>query len=67
MLAPPEVLGVENVTADTVTLRLTVKVKPGKQWTVQRTLNQRILDEFDERGIRPPYPQGRPLGGLPTP
>ncbi|GAB2925545.1 mechanosensitive ion channel [Rhodococcus aerolatus] len=67
VLAPPEVLGVESVTADTVTLRLTVKVKPGKQWAVQRTLNQRILDEFDERGIRPPYPQGRPLGGLPTP
>jgi small-conductance mechanosensitive channel len=63
VLEPVQVLGVDKVTADTVTLRITVKVRPGRQWAVQRALNQRILDEFDEQGIRPPYPQGR-FGGL---
>lgn len=62
VLEPAQVLGVDKVTADTVTLRITVKVRPGRQWAVQRALNQRILDEFDEQGIRPPYPQGRPAG-----
>jgi small-conductance mechanosensitive channel len=63
VLEPVQVLGVDKVTADTVTLRITVKVRPGRQWAVQRALNQRILDAFDERGIRPPYPQGR-FGGV---
>jgi len=67
VLAAPEVLGVEAVTADTVTLRITIKVRPGRQWAVQRALNQRILEEFDSRGIRSPYPQGRPLGAAGTP
>ncbi len=67
VLAAPEVLGVEAVTADTVTLRITINVRPGRQWTVQRALNQRILEEFDSRGIRPPYPQGRPLGAAGSP
>lgn len=66
VLEAPEVLGVDKVTSDTVTLRLTVKVRPGRQWAVQRALNQRILDEFDERGIRPPYPQGMPMGARGT-
>lgn len=64
VLEPVQVLGVDKVTADTVTLRITVKVRPGRQWAVQRALNQRILDEFDAQGIRPPYPQGRPAGTL---
>ena len=64
VLAAPEILGVDKVTADTVTLRITVKVRPGRQWAVQRALNQRILDAFDERDIRPPYPTGRVAGAL---
>ncbi|MEO6880022.1 MAG: mechanosensitive ion channel family protein [Mycobacteriaceae bacterium] len=67
VIAAPEVLGVDKVTADTVTLRLTVKVRPGRQWAVQRALNQRILDAFDQNGVRPPYPQGRPLGTMTAP
>ncbi len=64
VLDDPQVLGVDKVTADTVTLRMTVKVRPGRQWAVQRALNQRILDAFDDNGIRPPYPQGRPVGSI---
>ncbi|MBP2474236.1 small conductance mechanosensitive channel [Crossiella equi] len=62
VLEPPEVLGVEKVTSDTVTLRMTVKVRPGRQWAVQRTLRAKIMAAYDENGIEPPYPNGRPNG-----
>ncbi|MBW0113090.1 mechanosensitive ion channel, partial [Pseudonocardia sp. KRD-182] len=39
VLEPVEVLGVDRVGPEGVTLRLTVKVAPGKQWLVQRALN----------------------------
>ncbi|MBW0125924.1 mechanosensitive ion channel family protein, partial [Pseudonocardia oceani] len=38
VLEPVEVLGVDRVGPEGVTLRLTVKVAPGKQWLVQRAL-----------------------------
>ena len=60
VLAPPEVLGVESVTADTVTLRLTVRTKAGQQWAVQRALLSRLKEAFDDAGIPAPYPSGRP-------
>ena len=62
ILESPQMLGVDAVTSDTVTLRLTVKVRPGRQWAVQRRLNRRILEAFDEAGIAAPYPNGRPFG-----
>ena len=61
VLAPPEVLGVESVTADTVTLRLTVRVRPGQQFAVQRALLARLKEAYDEAGIPAPYPTGRPV------
>ena len=57
IVEPPQVLGVEALAADGVTLRLTVKVKPGKQWALQRALRQRIKAVFDEAGIEIPFPQ----------
>src|SRR6185312_9164002 len=38
VLEAPEVLGVEEMGLDSVTLRLTVKVSPGSQYTIQRAL-----------------------------
>lgn len=58
VLAPPEVAGVSKVTADTVTLRITVTLRPGKQWGVERALTQRILQKFDEHRIPAPSQQG---------
>ncbi|HEY8372302.1 MAG TPA: mechanosensitive ion channel family protein [Pseudonocardiaceae bacterium] len=55
VLESPEVLGVEKVTEESVTLRLTVKVRPGRQWAVQRALRARIKSAFDEAGIEPPF------------
>ena len=54
MLEPPEMLGVESVTPETITLRLTVKVRPGKQWAVQRALRAQLLAALEEAGIEPP-------------
>ena len=57
VLENPEMLGVEQITADTIMLRLTAKVRPGKQWSVQRKLRAEIKQAFDEEGIRP-FPMG---------
>lgn len=54
VLEPPEMLGVESVTPETITLRLTVKVRPGKQWVVQRALRAQLLAALEEAGIEPP-------------
>ncbi|MCY7341115.1 MAG: mechanosensitive ion channel family protein [Pseudonocardia sp.] len=60
VLEPVEVLGVERVGPEGVTLRLTVKVKPGQQFAVQRALNAAIADAFDEAGV--PRPSVFPVG-----
>ncbi len=59
VLEPPEMLGVDQITADTITLRLTAKVRPGQQWTVQRKLRADIKRAYDVEDIKPPYPAGR--------
>ncbi|WP_037319479.1 mechanosensitive ion channel family protein [Amycolatopsis orientalis] len=54
VLEPPEMLGVETVTPEGIKLRLTVKVRPGKQWSVQRALRAHLLAALDEAGFEPP-------------
>lgn len=66
LLEPPEVLGVETVTMDGVTLRVTAKTQPGQQWMVQRALNAAITKAFDRAELPRPYaavpPSGPPSG-----
>jgi small conductance mechanosensitive channel len=54
VLEPPQVLGIQGMTADNITLRLTVKVRPGRQWAAQRELWRRVLAMFEEEGIHTP-------------
>jgi small-conductance mechanosensitive channel len=54
VLEPPEVLGVESVTPEGIKLRLTVKVRPGKQWAVQRALRARMIGALEDAGFEPP-------------
>ncbi|GAB3159381.1 mechanosensitive ion channel [Amycolatopsis stemonae] len=54
VLEPPEMLGVESVTPEGIQLRLTVKVRPGKQWAVQRALRAQLLAALEEAGFEPP-------------
>ena len=51
LLAPPDVLAYDAMTAESVTLRLMVKVAPAQQWAVQRLLRARITAAFAEAGI----------------
>jgi moderate conductance mechanosensitive channel len=61
ILEPPEVLGVERVSAaEGITLRLTVKTRPGRQWSVQRSLRARIMGAFEDAGIQGPVVRGFP-------
>lgn len=53
----PKVLGVEALGADGITLRLIVKVEPGTQWELQRSLREHIKDVFDASAIEIPFPQ----------
>ncbi len=61
VLEPVEVLGVERVSAtEGIMLRTTVKVRPGRQWAVQRTLRARIMAAFEDAGIQGPILHGFP-------
>lgn len=59
VLGEPEMLGVQELSPDLLTLRMTVKTRPGDQWSVQRRLRREILRAYDEQGIDLPYPRGR--------
>jgi small conductance mechanosensitive channel len=54
VLEAPEVLGVERVGPEGVTLRMTVKVKPGQQFAVQRALNAAISEALDRADVPRP-------------
>ncbi|HEV7649164.1 MAG TPA: mechanosensitive ion channel family protein [Actinophytocola sp.] len=64
VIEPPEVLGVEKVTAaEGITLRMTVKVRPGRQWAVQRSLRAKVVGAFEDAGIRGPLGRTFPHSG----
>src|SRR4051794_8092297 len=56
LLAEPESLGVESITAAGVTLRLTVRTTNADQWRVGRELRQRLNERFVAEGFRAPVP-----------
>src|SRR3954447_2041809 len=56
LLAQPESLGVESITAAGVTLRLTVRATNADQWRVGRELRQRLNERFVAEGVRAPAP-----------
>jgi moderate conductance mechanosensitive channel len=57
VIEAPTVLGVERLGADGITLRLTVKVEPGTQWSLQRAMREHVKDVFDAAAIEIPFPQ----------
>ena len=62
----PDMLGVQELSADQLILRMTVTTKPNSQWKVQRTLRREILRAYDEHGIELPYPRGQLLTASPN-
>jgi small conductance mechanosensitive channel len=58
VLAPPDMLGVQSVTAEGILLRLTVRTRPGEQWAVQRAVAGAVKSALDEAGVPAPTPFG---------
>jgi small-conductance mechanosensitive channel len=54
VLGEPEMLGVQEVSPDLLTLRMTIKTRPNAQWSVQRRLRREILRAYDENDIELP-------------
>ncbi len=57
IMEPPEVWGVEALSADAVVVRLVVKTVPLKQWKVARLLREAIKNAFDQEGVEIHFPQ----------
>ncbi|MDL9946114.1 mechanosensitive ion channel family protein [Gordonia sp. ABSL11-1] len=66
VLGVPEMLGIQEVGPDQVTLRMTVKTKPNAQWATQRLLRRAVLAAYDEHGISLPHPLTRLVGATPS-
>ncbi|MFD2093233.1 mechanosensitive ion channel family protein [Blastococcus deserti] len=56
LLAEPESLGVEQITAEGVFLRLVVRSTNADQWQVGRELRMRLKERFVAEGFRTPLP-----------
>ncbi|MEG9225199.1 mechanosensitive ion channel family protein [Aeromicrobium sp. Sec7.5] len=54
IIEEPEVWGVERFDKDGAVVRVVLKTAPLEQWTVARTMRERIKASFDEAGIRIP-------------
>ena len=57
LLEEPQVVGVEALADSQVTIRVTAKTKPLKQWDAMREFRRRVKNKFDELGIEIPFPQ----------
>ncbi len=72
ILAPLEMLGVDQFTDSAVMIKCRIKTEPLKQWRVGREMNRRIKNTFDAKGIEIPFPHqpsywGEPKKGTPQP
>lgn len=57
LLEPLEVMGVQDLAASQVAIRVRIKTLPLKQWMVARELRRRIKNRFDRENIEIPFPQ----------
>ncbi|MGB0113379.1 MAG: mechanosensitive ion channel family protein [Ilumatobacteraceae bacterium] len=57
VVEPPNLLGVEALGADGITIRITIKTQPGVQWALQRAIREALKGALDDAGIEIPFPQ----------
>ncbi|RJX36626.1 mechanosensitive ion channel family protein [Paenibacillus pinisoli] len=57
LVKQPEVLGVQLMSATSVTIRVTGECKPNTHHMVARAMNKAIKDALDRNGIEVPYPR----------
>lgn len=55
IVSVPELLGVQTMTANEITLRITVECRPNTQAAVTRKLNTEIKRIFEDNGVAAPY------------
>ncbi len=71
LLAPPEALGVEQITATGMMLRVTVKTTSDAQWRVAREVRARLTEAVDDAGftsgMAAPPPPPTNTGGVAGP
>jgi moderate conductance mechanosensitive channel len=56
---PVEVLGVESMTDNSVSIRTLLKTQPGSQWNVAREFRRRLINRFSREAIESPFQQRR--------
>ena len=57
IIEEPQIAGVQNFGADSITIRLVVKTEAGEQWATGRLIRARLKKAFDANGIEIPFPQ----------
>ena len=57
LLEPPTVMGPISLGDWAITVRVTVKTRPGKQWEIGRHLHRFLLAACEREGISLPYPR----------
>lgn len=65
MLEPPEIAGIQSLSAEYRVIRTMVKTRPNLQWKVERAFRAELMEEFDRRGIHFPVMQETVLKTLP--
>lgn len=57
VISPAELLGVQNMTATEVVMRLTAETLPMQHFGVARRMRRDLKEFFDARGVELPYPR----------
>ncbi|MBA2874343.1 mechanosensitive ion channel family protein [Thermaerobacillus caldiproteolyticus] len=57
MVAPPELLGIQNFANSEIVMRVTCETRPMRHWFVARALRKEIKLRLDEHGIEIPFPR----------
>lgn len=60
LLDAPTVLGVESITGNTMTLRITARCEPNQHWGVQRVIREKGQEALAAAGVRAPKYPGPP-------
>lgn len=64
IIEAPEVLGINSIDPNGVTIRVLVKTNPAMQWSVEREIRRRVMERFNQLGIDLPYFQASALENL---
>ncbi|PDM39479.1 MULTISPECIES: mechanosensitive ion channel family protein [unclassified Geobacillus] len=57
MVAPPELLGVQNLASSEVVMRIVCETKPMRHISIARAIRKEVKRHLDEKGIEIPFPR----------